>query len=736
MKKSLSLLRNITAVAICFLLSSVFFAFAQSTTILYPEYTEKTYPLISEEYNSDNTYKDYKESSSPITLYISNPTTKEPFALDMLWNEDWLEKSAYIYNHGLARVLCTLACSSYSYPNGKEKSPLALSFNALGFKSEDISFYYEEDGLNDEDEKDRVSFALAHKTSARGKPVVAIVVRGTVILDEWISNVNMADSYRKTKTLPVEHEGFSKAAKQVYTTLCSYMEEHSLSFADSTFLLAGHSRGAAVCNLLGVRLYQDGVKAESIFDYTVACPNVTRSSDVKDKAYSYIWNIVNQEDMVPSMPFSDGEWGYHKYGQELAIINSFTCKDYEKYEHEYLPALDKYFTAFHGRNFYPFYTGNFLPFIMSTLMRMINRDPTRFYSGVLPLHDPLTNSLDDMFFGTEEEQNPTLINRLIEKYFPGLLEYTNIATNDMHASETYLSWLLTLEADDVYTTTNTFIIEFFGNVNAKVVDDSGKVFVEIKNDMPSNPLYLGGFPALWLFEGTVYMCIPGNGKYHLVISDDCILGTYVKAKINTYTAGGSLIKTRSYNKLRANWYKVYEVDFDNSNYAMQCIKGSEATTIARESAEHGFSLRPEITFGRGWLLGAGVQAGWPLFYTRAGFMTNVWYGLHSFDFYGGLGGQVLLAGAMRMGLEASVKGVFDVDPMDSSFFYVVPYAGLMFSFQPWKKLRIRASVGTDFCFKDFNENAFNPFMVPVSAWAVNRNGDFALYPTFDVSIQF
>ena len=95
----------------------------------------------------------------------------------------------------------------------------------------------------------------------------------------------------------------------------AYVHRLGLQQPTTRFLITGHSRGAAVANLLAAFLdrgsYAAGEKEtcpelvpEHIYAYTFATPN--SCSDLAERTasqYKNIFNIVNPEDVVPQLPF-------------------------------------------------------------------------------------------------------------------------------------------------------------------------------------------------------------------------------------------------------------------------------------------------------------------------------------------------------------------------------------------------------------------------------------------------
>ena len=147
------------------------------------------------------------------------------------------------------------------------------------------------------------------------------IIRGTPLgPEEWISNLNINNSHKESLEI---HEGFSIATQQVLLYLDEYTKKHNLNTKNSFILITGHSRGASVANLCSVHL-ADSKKflAENIYAYTFAAPNVTPKKVDNLSQYKFIWNIVNAEDVVPTMPPNRKLWTFQKYGNTLTLTNA------------------------------------------------------------------------------------------------------------------------------------------------------------------------------------------------------------------------------------------------------------------------------------------------------------------------------------------------------------------------------------------------------------------------------
>ena len=125
-----------------------------------------------------------------------------------------------------------------------------------------------------------------------------------------------------------------------------------------------------MANILGAKLDDEGViTGERLFVYTFAAPNVSQEEKTSNPKYNFIWNIINAEDIVPSVPPNRNNWKWKKYGQTKVIVNYWNSNP-EKYLDDYLPRMNQYFKQMLLRNYAPFKNG---PFVQIQISRLLNR---------------------------------------------------------------------------------------------------------------------------------------------------------------------------------------------------------------------------------------------------------------------------------------------------------------------------------------------------------------------------
>lgn len=219
--------------------------------------------------------------------------------LDVSWNDAWFSSPATSYNHSLATTASALATLAYS--------DAALVLQGLSMFRFGLDAITVDSVAGD----DPVGYSFATKTLSNGSPLVVVTIRGTTSEAEWVSNMNVSGGASSTAV----HLGFDRAEQSIRTNLSSWLDVRGIPMLGGTkYLVSGHSRGAAVANLLARRLTTvHGVATSNVFGYTFAAPNVIANP----VSNSNIFNIINPEDFVPRIPLA--LWGFGKHGNLLVL---------------------------------------------------------------------------------------------------------------------------------------------------------------------------------------------------------------------------------------------------------------------------------------------------------------------------------------------------------------------------------------------------------------------------------
>lgn len=190
-----------------------------------------------------------------------------------------------------------------------------------GFGLDNFDEYSLKDHYDDDDLSEVVLGHRLVEYNGEKKEIIVVAVRGTnSTVEEWSSNFDVgvntgnywdsANTYWRDKN---NHKGFDVAANRLYDHIIEYINLNISKDAKKVIYIMGHSRGAAISNILGKK-FEDNSNYES-YTYTFACPNSTTSDNAS--SYSTIYNIVNSDDLIPELPLSN--WDFTKYGQTYKI---------------------------------------------------------------------------------------------------------------------------------------------------------------------------------------------------------------------------------------------------------------------------------------------------------------------------------------------------------------------------------------------------------------------------------
>ena len=147
------------------------------------------------------------------------------------------------------------------------------------------------------------AYAVFVKNGARDQVVIAVRYTGD---GEWPLNMELMPG--GDYDAPIA-ENFHLAAQDILDTQAALLD----GLKEPLFLVTGHSRGAAVANILGARL-TDRFGAESVYAYTFATPRTVRGDY---PSYDNIFNVINPCDMVPMLPLA--VWGFERYGIDRVL---------------------------------------------------------------------------------------------------------------------------------------------------------------------------------------------------------------------------------------------------------------------------------------------------------------------------------------------------------------------------------------------------------------------------------
>lgn len=330
-----------------------------------------------------------------------------------------------------------MALSGAAYIENSNEKPIPDSIKSalgkLGF-DEIISYNYDKEPTKSNN--DIVSYTFAYKRiehiSKTPTFLVAIVVKGTSGNEEWYSNFNIQTGNT--------HEGFNLAATKLFSSLTDYLDSHDLNNRNGInvkFLVTGHSRGAAVANLVAAKLNDlTWTEQENVFGYTFATPAV--STEAIEEGYKNIFNIINGEDFVTQVPL--GNWGYKRYGIDLKLPS---------------------------RSFYPINSYSRISSSMANTYRSITNEDFNYYEGgtqkvdyLVTLIERLASNINE-FYSKKHDLRGIYAGSISEttttsEYFEILADFLVLAWR--HGKEVALADLFFTLAGDYGMITGFFVV--------------------------------------------------------------------------------------------------------------------------------------------------------------------------------------------------------------------------------------------------------------------------------------
>jgi len=183
--------------------------------------------------------------------------------------------------------------------------------------------------------EDNISYTFAYKKDNANNVLLFVILRGTDHF-EWYGNMEIG------KNSESRHYSFELANKTLQDSIKNYIQDNELK--NIIFVITGHSRGAAVANLLAGDLNEkniDGV--QRIVAYTFATPNSTKYP----KEYNNIFNFCFEDDFVPQVPLDKrfSGWGYGKNG----ITYKAVAKGLYAFKSDFIENEEEYIQFSNGR---------------------------------------------------------------------------------------------------------------------------------------------------------------------------------------------------------------------------------------------------------------------------------------------------------------------------------------------------------------------------------------------------
>lgn len=222
------------------------------------------------------------------------------------YKDTFFAEPSNILNGNLAKASIALAAAALGDAGTGSDKNIRLVYKSMGYEVLTQQNY---DTDKTDDQSDFAAFTIASKNTVinkKSRTIYSIAIRGTFEASEWYSNFDVGQQDNTS------HRGFTSAASAVYDALIGTITTK----AENTVIwITGHSRGAAISNIIAARLNRDRQYANTgnIFCYTFGCPAVTPTPYECDN----IFNFNNPGDVLALVPFT--LWGYKVNGVEVKL---------------------------------------------------------------------------------------------------------------------------------------------------------------------------------------------------------------------------------------------------------------------------------------------------------------------------------------------------------------------------------------------------------------------------------
>ena len=302
-----------------------------------PLYNYKSNPVLADsDFDGINDNKDSKPKNNGNTGILHCTVDGKTYACNVNFNVDYrdiLDGVNYAYSKDISVLSSLIASDIYDevyieITEGAIKggNDTATTLGSLiGLK--DIKDINVSASSYSVDKDDVTEFVIGHRNVVHNgvsQEIIVVSVRGTNSTNaEWSSNFDVgADTsayYSMMGNLHPHwlnkdnHKGFDVTANRVIEKILSYINTYVDVDAKKNILVTGHSRGAAIANIIG-KYFEDSNDFNS-YTYTFATPNTTTASNAS--SYRTIFNIKNNDDLIPFLPMA--KWGFTNYGRTYSI---------------------------------------------------------------------------------------------------------------------------------------------------------------------------------------------------------------------------------------------------------------------------------------------------------------------------------------------------------------------------------------------------------------------------------
>ncbi len=168
------------------------------------------------------------------------------------------------------------------------------------------------------DQNDSVTMMLGYRAEGK-RDLFVVAVRGSFSIGEWLSAFDLgctgADAGEHPEwTDRSRVKSLDVAAGRARAFFDEFVQANARPGAKASVLVTGHSRGAAIANILGAELEKEG--GMRCYTYTFNTPGVT--ADAEAPAFRTVFNLFDSADFYTDfLPFANEK--FYRYGTDLAL---------------------------------------------------------------------------------------------------------------------------------------------------------------------------------------------------------------------------------------------------------------------------------------------------------------------------------------------------------------------------------------------------------------------------------
>lgn len=240
-----------------------------------------------------------------------------------LYSDEYFAESGYEFRQDLASMTLGLAMASFTSRDAinegdhqTENRNFVDLCRQIGFSDPQCN-----EDMKKPTTKESIGVNCAYRKRPDGSTLVALGIRGDVYRSEWGGNLLVGAEG--------PHQNWALCRDKALSFLKEYLAKEGITGRIKLWT-TGYSRSGAVSNLVAGKL-DDGydlgngatLAPEDLYCYTFECPRGAVTSEVQDKKYDNIHNVLNENDIITYV--CPSQWGMARYGKDYLYPSKRTA---------------------------------------------------------------------------------------------------------------------------------------------------------------------------------------------------------------------------------------------------------------------------------------------------------------------------------------------------------------------------------------------------------------------------